>query len=346
MSKLIKAVEHVTSNRNIERLEPSILEVLIDVLRPRLVRIFHLLRDLDGLRVRRGMEGDVGGVRPATSADACMHWPRLEAFPEQKALLERNCSGPIASTVIDFVRTLQPISNGREVIGWVEIDTDAPLSSAHAKLLAGLLKINARHLAIVDANRHDPLTGLLHRKAFEEAFVKLYAPAERLLEARRDDDRRRPPTDDHHYWLGVVDVDHFKRINDRFGHLHGDEALILLARTMQTTFRATDLLFRFGGEEFAILLDKIRVIDVRSVFERFRTRVESLILPQIGHIAVSLGYTMIRPEDNPIEVFQRADEALHYAKHNGRNRVCSYERLLRAGDIRLRPHPRAEVELF
>ena len=346
MSRLTKAVESVTSNPEFERLEPSIIEVLIDVMRPRLVRIFHLLRDREGLRVRLGMEGDTGGVRPAVKVGADSQLPRLDAFPEQKALLERNRGGTITCTVVDFVRTLQPISNGRETIGWVEIDTDAPLSPADAKLLAGLLKINAHHLAIVDANRHDPLTGLLHRKSFEEAFLRLNEPTERLLEARSDDDRRQLPAGDHHHWFGVVDIDHFKRINDRFGHLHGDEVLILFARTLQSAYRTTDQLFRIGGEEFAILLNRVCVLDARSEFERLRTRVEALLVPKVGNITVSLGYTMIRNEDSPVGAFQRADEALHYAKQHGRNRTCSYERLLRAGDIRVRPDAKVDVELF
>ncbi|MSQ18587.1 MAG: GGDEF domain-containing protein [Betaproteobacteria bacterium] len=345
MSKLIKPVASNASNRDMERLEPSILKVLIDVLRPRLVRIYHLLRDRDGLAVRLGMEGDAGGVR-YTAGGAGNPWLSLNTFPEQKALLERNCGGPITSTVVYFVRTMQPIFNGHETIGWVEIDTETPLSLADAKLLAGLLKINAHHLAIVDANQKDPLTGLLHRKAFEEAFHRLGAPIERLLVARRDDDRRQAPADDHTHWFGVVDIEHFKSINDRLGHLDGDEVLILFARTMQATYHATDQLFRFGGEEFAILLRQVCVLDARGEFERLRTRVESLLVPGIGPITVSIGYAMIRIDDSPIAVYRRADEALHYAKQHGRNRTCSYERLLRAGDIRSRPQIKVDAELF
>ena len=82
------------------------------------------------------------------------------------------------------------------------------------------------------------------------------------------------------YWLGVVDIDHFKRVNDGFGHLIGDEVLVLVARIMRQSFRHYDRLYRFGGEEFVVLLRGGDEEDAKAAFERFRTNVESYLFPR------------------------------------------------------------------
>ena len=346
MSKLIEAVGSSKATRDIERLERDVVELLVDVLRPRSVRIFHLVHDNGVVRVCVAIDADAGGVRAAPFPSKGDELPAIETYPVQKSMLDGNEGGTSSTTPAGFLLTMRPISDGRVIIGWMEIETALPLSHDHVRLLDSLLKLNANHLAILDHSKRDPLTGLLHRKSFDEAFLRLRAPADPMLESSGEDNRRRLISDDHHHWLAVADIDRFKRINDRHGHLCGDEILVLFSRLLQTTYRLTDQLFRFGGEEFVILLDKVRVPDVRTVFELLRMRAEVMLLPQGGNISISLGYTVIRTGDSPAGAFQRADEALYYAKQNGRNRTCSYERLIRAGDIRPRRHQQTEVELF
>ena len=144
----------------------------------------------------------------------------------------------------------------------------------------------------------------------------------------------------------MVDVDHFKRVNDQFGHLYGDEVLLLLARILQESFRHQDRLFRFGGEEFVIVLRALSEEEVSIALERFRARVEAHAFPQVGTVTVSVGYTGIGASDTLPEIVGRADDALYGAKEGGRNQVRSYEQLLACGQVAPREKPDSDIELF
>ena len=165
-----------------------------------------------------------------------------------------------------------------------------------------------------------------------------------LLDEKMDaSDRRHAPGS--RYWLGVVDIDHFKTVNDRFGHLIGDEVLLLLSRIMRGCFRHSDQLYRFGGEEFVVLLLCHDETDASAAFERFRHVVQDYPFPQAGTITVSVGFTAIEAGDTPAAAFERADRAVYHAKHCGRNQVGSHAELMRRGliedDRRV-----SDVELF
>ena len=88
------------------------------------------------------------------------------------------------------------------------------------------------------------------------------------------------------YWLAVIDIDHFKRVNDLSGHLIGDEVLLLLARQMRVNFRFHDQLYRFGGEEFVVLMRCTNHADALAALERFRHQIEIHAFPQVGPITV------------------------------------------------------------
>ncbi|WP_374477371.1 GGDEF domain-containing protein [Zoogloea sp.] len=138
----------------------------------------------------------------------------------------------------------------------------------------------------------------------------------------------------------------FKRVNDQFGHLYGDEVLLLLARIMQESFRHQDRLFRFGGEEFVVILRATSEDEVAVALERLRASVEGHLFPQVGTVTVSVGYTGINSSDTIPDIVGRADDALYFAKENGRNQVSSYERLLTSGKVSAREAPNSDIELF
>ncbi|MBL8438403.1 MAG: GGDEF domain-containing protein [Zoogloeaceae bacterium] len=186
----------------------------------------------------------------------------------------------------------------------------------------------------------DTLTGLLNRKTFDEQFDQFIAEAERaqrrFSERRGDDFRGNRPC-----WLGVVDIDHFKSVNDRFGHQVGDQVLLEVATSMQGLFRASDKLFRFGGEEFVIMLRGVGEDDVFNIFDRFRAAIGAQDVPPVGVVTVSVGYARIDPSYKPAELLGRADQALYYAKAHGRDQVQGFDDLVMSGAI---PMPLAAIK--
>lgn len=204
------------------------------------------------------------------------------------------------------------------------VDFDMP------RFAHGLLKVYSNYLELIEQSQRDKLTQLLNRETLDKEITRiLIKNNEKLCQhvLRRGKD----PLG---YWLGVIDIDHFKSVNDRFGHLFGDEVLILMARQMKKDIRGDeDLIFRFGGEEFVILLQSYGMKEAESAFERLRKNIESHTLPQIGHITISIGVVQITHQEGPAVVIGCADQALYYAKEHGRNQVCVYESLIEQGLI-------------
>ena len=121
-----------------------------------------------------------------------------------------------------------------------------------------------------------------------------------------------------------MDIDHFKKVNDSYGHKAGDGVLRSVAASLNQSIRASDFIFRYGGEEFVILLKKCSLEQSKKVAEKVRLKVEenfSLDKGQKLSVTVSLGLTQFKEKDTEDSVFQRADQALYAAKSNGRNRV-------------------------
>jgi diguanylate cyclase (GGDEF)-like protein/PAS domain S-box-containing protein len=123
--------------------------------------------------------------------------------------------------------------------------------------------------------------------------------------------------------LSVVmfDIDHFKKINDNYGHDAGDRVLISITELVKNGIRDTDLLARWGGEEFILLFTHTTGPVATEVVERIRGSIETFNFETIGVITVSFGVTEHRPGDEPETMLKRVDEALYRAKHQGRNRV-------------------------
>lgn len=163
------------------------------------------------------------------------------------------------------------------------------------------------HLAVTD-----PLTGLYNRRYFLEQSLK---------ELERSRRYQRPIS------IAMLDIDFFKQINDTYGHLAGDQALIEVARICQEAIRRIDLVGRFGGEEIVILLPETGPEQAQYAIERLRQQIENLeVATPRGtvRITTSAGVTsMNETEDTAfIDFLDRADQALYRAKSEGRNRVC------------------------
>lgn len=175
---------------------------------------------------------------------------------------------------------------------------------------AAMMRERGREMEIAIST--DFLTSVYSRRYITEA-------GERAFQRTRDD-----PTG-HGLAVAIVDIDHFKRINDRFGHAVGDEVLKAVSAAMRAVCRDSDLLGRYGGEEFAVLLNGIQPGHVAPAAERLRAAVAGAILSHEGETiapTASIGIACLTPEDRDFDqLLIRADRALYEAKAQGRNRV-------------------------
>ncbi|MFL5917827.1 MAG: diguanylate cyclase [Gaiellaceae bacterium] len=161
----------------------------------------------------------------------------------------------------------------------------------------------ARQLADLDA-----LTGLHNRRYFHETLARECARAHRY---------------ERQLSLIVFDLDDFKEVNDRIGHLAGDAALAEAAERVRDVVRTADIACRVGGDEFAVILPEASLDDADQLYRRILNAVSSRPLGQAGKLYLSAGVAALRPEDDPVSLFKRADEALYRAKEAGKGRVVS-----------------------
>ena len=245
--------------------------------------------------------------------------------------------------------TLPVITNTSRCFGVVEIK-GALLSVEQLALAKALLDIFTNFLTILDYSETDTLTGLLNRKTFDEYLSRilttLYAGDADRKALPDVPVRRGMPTADQSHWLAVIDIDHFKLVNDNFGHSIGDEVLLMVAMMMKESFRGHDKLFRFGGEEFVVLLKPTSSAGALQTLERFRKAIESRSFPLVNRLTLSIGFSQIQFTDQASLVLDRADQALYWVKSFGRNQVASYETLVESGALPEKKDADPDIEFF
>lgn len=237
-----------------------------------------------------------------------------------------------------------PVGHGQGLQMLLDVTASRDLLPAALDLLHSIVLTYQNVLGLLDYGERDSLTELLNRKTFDGAFFKATADQDRHLP--EDMPERRRDQRDAGVWLAVLDIDHFKRVNDNFGHLIGDEVLLLMARLMRSNFRFHDQLYRFGGEEFVILMRCDSASHAEGALERLRESVQGYAFPQVGTITVSMGVSTLLPNDTPSSAFGRADKAVYYAKEHGRNQVCNYQTLVAEGKLREQVADEMDVDLF
>lgn len=244
-----------------------------------------------------------------------------------------------------------PVIRLDEPIYLIDLLLSDDFSTSQRVVLMGLIEYFGNHIALLDYGEADTLTGLSSRKTFDKHLFELLGKAatDELVSGLNETYHRRQggsAFDTANHWLAICDIDHFKQVNDNFGHLIGDEVLIMLAQVMRHSFRFDDQLFRFGGEEFVALLQPTDQASAIATLERFRINVENEIFSRIGHVTISIGFSCLLPNDTPTDAIDRADEALYYAKRQGRNRVECYETLVANHQLAAKEIAKGEVELF
>jgi diguanylate cyclase (GGDEF)-like protein len=173
------------------------------------------------------------------------------------------------------------------------------INLAQVRLILGRV---LQHLAI--QAQTDALTGVANRRGLTRHLDELHSHAQQR---------------DHPYVLMMVDIDYFKAVNDQHGHVEGDRVLTRIAHALRDGLRAGDLVARWGGEEFCVLLPLIRLDEARALAQRITTRIAATGEPRV---TISVGIAEARVQlEAPEAVIRRADEALYCAKRSGRNRV-------------------------
>jgi len=331
----------LTGFRDRDVLDTTLAGVLRELLKPLAVTVCHHVGEGDQQRwlVRaRLSEADVAASTDSVWAELD-ELPRLEAFPARLECLRKQepVEVPGATHVTCF-----PLLTDLDAVGVLEIESRSDLDADQLRAVSSMLRVYRNMRGLLDYSERDMLTGLLNRKTFDEAFFKTFtctAESQVLAETRRETRRCMRA------YLGIIDIDHFKLVNDRHGHLIGDEVLLLLSRLMRASFRFHDRLYRFGGEEFVVLLRCATEDHARQAFERLREATDAYGFPQVGHITVSIGFTDLRPGDNPSTAFERADKAVYWAKSHGRNQVAEHADLVQRGEL-TELQKSGDVELF
>lgn len=187
-----------------------------------------------------------------------------------------------------------------------------------------LFHFYCHQLQMLQGTYRDALTGLYNRRAFNEKMTQ-------LLDRSAGHQRRAinfTPT-----IYVMLDIDYFKVINDSKGHLFGDEVLLLLAQQLTDSFRENDLLFRYGGEEFAMVLMDIEADQAQQTLDRFREKIANFDFPSINQVTVSIGYTLFNKRLSMNQLIGQADAALYHCKSTTRNAVHGYQDIVKEGLI-------------
>jgi diguanylate cyclase (GGDEF)-like protein len=223
--------------------------------------------------------------------------------------------------------------------GVIEIHSGRVLNEVQLQSIAELHRVFSNMYNLLAYSDRDALTGLLNRKSLDDTFYsavleemdeKLESQSKSLQAPVTPGQERRhrvPPN----YWLGTVSVDNFGAINEKNGHLIAEEVLLLVARIMNNTFRTYDRIYRFGGEQFAVLMHCPDEALVLAAFERFRANMEKFSFPQVGRVTACGGFTRVSPDDSPSTALERAERAVDFAQRNGQNKVFSHSDLVRKG---------------
>jgi diguanylate cyclase (GGDEF)-like protein len=226
---------------------------------------------------------------------------------------------PLMVALVSLLPAVVALVCGSVAIGVMvlirDIDLDAAALAIHSALIATwILSLTVTRLltshsdALADLALSDPLTGAYNRRYLLPQANRSLADYERY---------RRLST------LLVLDIDHFKRINDQYGHGLGDTVLVAMTDYISNRLRGVDMIFRLGGEEFVILLSDTGAQSASKVADDIREGIAELTILPEGHFTVSIGLCDVTVAASADDWLEAADKALYEAKQNGRNRVVS-----------------------
>ena len=302
---LLNAIVKLTAQRDQE----SLAEVLVDTITS--------LTNASSTSVY-ALGGELGHLSAKVLASNCepvgSHITPLDTRPGLQACIEGHSTVTVPTE--NGHQMVHPVVEQGNVVGLM-IREHAQTYDHHGDLIDGLMAIYANQQSLLNHQQRDGLTGLYNRVALQNWMGKALSSDARA-ERRASDDAP----------LGcfaMFDIDLFKRINDSKGHLYGDEVLLVFADLMRESFRYNDLLFRYGGEEFAAVLTDTDLDSALMVLERFRESVAHHKFAQLNQVTVTIGVTQINPLLQADKLIERADSAMYYGKNHGRNQANAFE---------------------
>jgi diguanylate cyclase (GGDEF)-like protein len=335
---LLDQLVSLTGIRDLELLETSLLQTLNGFIHPTGLALYKV--SSRGEMRSQLVYGD----------DKCrvVH-ENFEVRPElSQAFRQRQAAdgASIRIPVGDGVLSVMTVMESRAATTYLVINSANDLRDIDSHMIDGMLQIYRNFCQLLQESQTDSLTGLANRKTFDECFSRVYelqpfGDEECTVEV----DLRRPATQTN-YWLAMVDIDHFKLVNDRFGHLYGDEVLILLAHLFKNAMRNDDLVFRFGGEEFVLMIRCQSREEAAGLLERLRQSVEAQDIPQVGQVTISIGATEMIRNTFAGTLLDYADKALYYSKQNGRNRLTFFEEMISLGLATREVAPSENLDFF
>ncbi len=175
-------------------------------------------------------------------------------------------------------------------------------------LKTALINVNEKNTTLYQLSITDKLTGLNNRMRLDRVLMDEAERARRYCSV---------------FSVILMDIDHFKRVNDTFGHQIGDETLIRFADLIRNNIRSTDIAGRWGGEEFLVICPETDLESARNLAEKLRVKIEDYSFPGVPGQTASFGINQFYPENEVSRLIGLADDALYRAKETGRNRVCS-----------------------
>jgi diguanylate cyclase (GGDEF)-like protein len=343
--RILKSVIGITRQRDIDSLERSLVSTLAEFVPLSSISIYKLPHLHEAGTVEETVrlsitEQDDSGKNHSWSNG------------KQKVTANRHLNRCLQSVSIvryededGTTHQYYPVTLEHKISGALVLASRQPLDPWHT-LVEALVSIYNNYLAILNESERDKLTSLLNRRTFDFKLDRLLEEQRAIQETYKSSGRipeQRHPDPAYSAWLAMIDIDNFKRINDTYGHLFGDEVILMLSQKMRGFFRNTDLLFRFGGEEFVVVLEPTSPEMAKRTFERFSRMIADHEFPQVGKTSVSTGYARIMENDYPHAILERADKALYYAKESGKNRVCNFDELVANGLLSRRKDPGSTV---
>ncbi len=332
---ILQSIVEITRQRDLESLENTLVTALADVVP--VSSIMLLRHPSDGRTDKLAVL-----INLIVAADASGK-PRYDLRSEPPSV---NIDSPLTSCLNELrtitcenedksTRTLIPTVCDDKVNGVLAIESQQSLAPELSTIEAFVQVFN-NYQTLFNESERDTLTGLLNRRTFDNKLDRLLRTQlmnKQMLIGSEQLREKRYLGPDSFAWLVIIDIDHFKRVNDTFGHSIGDEVIFTLSQKMQECFRNSDLLFRFGGEEFVVVLEPIRADMAQVTLDRFRETIARHKFSQVGQITVSIGHALVTEREFPAQVLEYADQALYYAKEHGRNCVHEYAALIEAGKL-------------